>query len=85
MNAKLVGHVLYVENANGAQLHWGVCTHCGMVEELPERRCQQWQRTGACDFCTEEMADEERREETRNWRMMSAWHKAVFPPQDGDA
>lgn len=38
---------------------WGVCAHCGDVEEMSYARAEEFQRGGTCECCTEMLAQEQ--------------------------
>lgn len=69
---KLVApHLLETHGADGFTYHWGVCSYCGFIRELGLEERESWQRTGTCDVCTEEVAQQERAEEARWYRAIS--------------
>lgn len=53
-------HLLKTTAWDGDERVWGVCSHCGHVEELTAARCQPWQNSGTCETCTEDLAEQQR-------------------------
>lgn len=65
-------HLIRTDGADGFTYWWGACSYCGFVREIAAEECENWQRTGTCDICTEVVAGQERAEEASWYRAMSS-------------